>query len=52
MIVYKGTVVGQFELVKENADKVTLEVKKKSSLPEQIEESVNQASVNLPEGQI
>lgn len=52
MVIYKGTVVGQFEQVKENADKVALEVKKNSSLPEQLEELVKKASVNLKEGQV
>ena len=36
VIVYKDTVVGQFEQVKENASKETLDVKN-SSLPEQLE---------------
>ena len=52
MVVYKGTVVGQFEQVKESADKVTLEVKKIFSLPEQLEELVKKAPVNLKEGQV
>ena len=52
VIAYKDTVVGQFEQVKENAAKETLDVKKNSSLPEQLEKLVKQASANLQEGQI
>ena len=36
-IVHKDTAVRQFEQVKGNIDKVTLEVKKNSSSPEQLE---------------
>ena len=52
VIVYKGTIVGQFEHVKEDSNKVNLGVENSSSLPEQLEELISQASVNLEEVQI
>ena len=52
LILYKGTVVGQFEEVKENATQITTHTKKNSALPEQLEELVMQASDNLQEEQI
>ena len=51
VVVYKGTIVGQFEQVNGDSNKVDLKRKQKSVLPDQLEELVMQASVNLDEQQ-
>ena len=51
VVVYKGTIVGQFEQVNGDSNNMDLKRKQKSVLPDQLEELVTQASVNLDEEQ-
>ena len=44
LILYKGTVVGEFQEVNELTSQVTSHIKKNSALPEQLEDLVKQAS--------
>ncbi|MCG7878900.1 MAG: eukaryotic translation initiation factor 3 subunit J, partial [Candidatus Thiodiazotropha endolucinida] len=52
VIVYRGTIVGQFEQVKEETDKRNPELKKNSQLPEQLKDLIRQASENLDDTEI
>ena len=47
VVVYKGTIVRQFEQVNGDSNNVDLKRKQKSVLPDQLEELVTQASVNF-----
>ena len=51
VVLYKGTVVGQFEQGNGDSNSVESKRKQKSILPDQLEELVMQASVNLDEEQ-